>query len=62
MRITKKIAQELLRIHDDSHIGDIATLPERISADDDTVERLARAKYIVEAGDRYVITGKALYR
>lgn len=61
-RLTKKIAQAMLNINDNSHTGDIADLPEPINEHDDTIARLDRAGYICCAGDRYVITHKALWR
>lgn len=59
-RLNKKIAQEILNISDNSHVGDIVRYyPD--SEHDDTLFRLSRAGYIVLAGDRYVITRKALW-
>jgi len=61
-RLTKKSAQQMLKITDDSHVGDIARLPELRDEHDTTHIRLERAGYIALAGDRYVLTAKSLYR
>lgn len=61
-RLTTKTAQDMLGVHDNSHVGDIAHIPQPTSQDDDTVKRLVRAGYIAKAGTRYVLTRKVLWR
>jgi len=55
-RMTKKVAQEILRVHDGSLRGDIVT-----GLDRDTARRLIRLGYLYDNG-AYCLTGKALMR
>ena len=62
MRVDKKTVQKILRIHDNSCVGDIADINYIPKNEyDDYIERIARAGYITLAGDRYILTPKALW-
>ena len=57
-------ADKYLVITDDSHIGDILKFkPEYIGIDNtEILKELVRYNYVAKAGDRYVLTRRALWR
>jgi hypothetical protein len=60
-RLNKEIAQEIIGVTNDTHIGDfIRKFNCDIVDTDDVIAKLVRNGYIAEAGAGYIVTAKAL--